>query len=200
MSYYYEYYIGYEDTQTGIIYPYGPYNCQGKLKPIVEKSRIFASDLHNSFSRIDSGCISEELRKEFEYENWKGEKQIDVKYLYFEDLPNSDYIKKGYFLIEDVQAYEQGGCDDLFYHIISPIVYAEKMRNELTFGKNQPKKDIEGEEYTEPNASDYMYYAACDCTSKEYEAFLIREAVNMLYDYDFFHEGNKRIVILENEG
>ena len=45
-----------------------------------------------------------------------------------------------------------------------------------------------------------MYYAACDCTSKEYEAFLIREAVNMLYDYDFFHEGNKRIVILETEG
>lgn len=200
MSYYYEYYVGYEDTQTGIIYPYGPYTSEGKLKPIVEKSRSFASDLHNSFSRIDNGYISKELRKEFEYEDWQGEKQIDVKYLYFEDLPNSDYIKKGYFLIEDVQAYEQGGCDDLFYHIISPIVYAEKMRNELTFGKNQPKKDIEGEEYTEPNASDYMYYAVPDYNCKEYEISQIKEAINMLYDYDFFEDNNKRIVILETEG
>ena len=200
MSYYYQYYIGYEDLNSGIIYPYGPYNCNGELKPIIERSRSFASDLHNDFIYVPDACISAELRKEFEYENYLGVKQIDVKYLNFEDLTNEDYIKKGYFLIDDVQAWEQGGDDSLFCSMITPQIYAEKMRNELTFGKNQPKKDEDGEEYTEPNASDYMYYAACDCTSKEYEAFLIREVVNMLYDYDFFHEGNKRIVILETEG
>ena len=200
MSYYYQYYIGYEDTQTGIIYPYGPYNCQGKLKPIVEKSRSFASDLYNEFVPIPSGCVSTELRKEFEYEDWQGNKQIDVKYLKIDNLPDGDYIIKGYFPIDDVQAWEQGECSDLFYHMISPLVYAEKMRNELTFGKNQPKKDIEGEEYTELNASDYMYYAAPNYCSKEYEVSLIREAVNMLYDYDFFADDNKEIVILETEG
>lgn len=197
MSYCYQYYIGYEDVSSGIIYPYGPYNCQGKLKPVVEN---FTSDLHNKFVSIPSGCVSAELRKEFEYEDWRGEKQFEVKYLKFEDLPEGDYIKKGYFLIEDVQAWEQGGCDDLFYHMINPIIYAEKMRNELTFGKNQPKKDIEGEEYTEPSASDYMYYITPDYNCKEYEAFLIREAINMLYDYDFFADDNKKIVILETEG
>ena len=200
MSYYYQYYIGYQDLNSGVVYPYGPYNCKGKLKPIIEKSRSFASDLHNDFIYVPDACISPELRKEFEYENYLGVKQVDVKCLNFEDLTNEDYIKKGYFLIDDVQAWEQGKDDSLFCNMITPQIYAEKMRNELTFGKNQPKKDEDGEEYTEPNASDYMYYAACDCTSKEYEAFLIREAVNMLYDYDFFHEGNKRIVILETEG
>ena len=200
MSYYYQYYIGYEDVLTGIIYPYGPYTSEGKLKSVVEKSRSFASDLYNDFVSIPSGCVSAELRKEFEYEDWQGNKQFDVKYLKLEDLPDEDYIKKGYFLINDVQAWEQGGDDSLFYSVITPLIYAEKLKKEMTFGKNQPKKDEDGEEYTEPNASDYMYYAACDCTSKEYEAFLIREAVNMLYDYDFFHDGNKRIVILEIEG
>lgn len=200
MSYYYQYYIGYEDLSSGIIYPYGPYNCKGELKPVVEKSRSFASDLHNDFVYVPDACISTELREKFEYENYLGVKQVDVKYLRFEDLPNEDYIKKGYFLIDDVQAWEQGGDDSLFYSMITPQIYAEKMRNELTFGKNQPKKDENGEEYTEPNASDYMYYAAYDPTSKEYEVFLIKEAVSMLWDYDFFKDDNKRIVILETEG
>ena len=200
MSYYYQYYIGYEDVLTGIIYPYGPYTSENKLKPVVEKSRSFASNLHNDFIYVPDACISTELRKEFEYENYLGVKQVDVKYLKLEDLTNEDYIKKGYFLINDVQAWEQGEDDSLFCNMITPLMYAEKLKKEVIFGKNQPKKDEYGEEYTEPNASDYMYYAACDCTSKEYEAFLIREAVNMLYDYDFFHEGNKRIVILEMEG
>ena len=200
MSYYYKYYIGYEDVLTGIIYPYGPYTSEGKLKPVVEKSRSFASDLHNNFVPIPSGCTSTELRKEFEYEDWQGNKQFDVKYLKLEDLPDGDYILKGYFLIDDVQAWEQGDCDDLFYHVISPHIFAEKMRRELTFGKNQPKKDEDGFDCTEPNASDYMYYAVPNYCSKEYEAFQIREAVNMLYDYDFFVDDNKRIVILETEG
>ena len=200
MSYYYQYYIGYEDVLTGIIYPYGPYTSEGKLKPVIEKSRSFSSDLHNNFIYIPDACISSELRKEFEYENYLGVKQVDVKYLKLEDLPTGEYIKKGYFLIDDVQAWEQGGDDSLFYSMITPVIYIEKLKKEMIFGKNQPKKDEEGEEYTEPNASDYMYYAVPDYTSKEYEAFQIREAVNMLYDYDFFADDNKRIIILETEG
>ena len=45
-----------------------------------------------------------------------------------------------------------------------------------------------------------MYYAAPNYCSKEYEVSLIREAINMLYDYDFFADDNKEIVILETEG
>lgn len=200
MSYDYQYYLGYEELDSGIIKPYGPYTCDGKLKPILEKSCGFASNLHNRFISVPSGCYSNELRKEFEYEDWNGEKRIDVKYLYIEDFPSLDYIKKGYFLIDDVQAWEQGGDDDLFYHMITPQIYAEKMRNELTFGKNMPKKDIEGNEYTEPNASDYMYYAVPQYNSEEYEAWLISEFANGMCDYDFFNNNDVRLVILETEG
>ena len=142
MSYYYQYYIGYE--KDGKIYPYGPYTCEGKLKPVIERSRNFASDLHNSFYMVSDSQISDELRKEFEYEDWNGEKRIEVKYCPISNMPSLDYIKRGYFLIDDVQAWEQGGDDSLFDSMITPQVYAEKMRNEITFGKNQPKKMMKG--------------------------------------------------------
>ena len=197
MSYYYQYYLGY--TKNNKIYPYAPFDFRGKLKPIIEKSRSFASNLYNDFWMVQDNQITDELREQFTYEDWKGDKILEVRYLLVSDLPDGDFIKKGYFLIDDVQAWEQGGDDSLFYHVISPQVYAEKMRKEITFGKNQPKKDEEGMEYTEPNASDYMYYAVPNYNSKEYEIHLLKEAAEAMYDYDFFVDGVE-MVILETEG
>ena len=46
---------------------------------------------------------------------------LDVKYLDIKDMPNINYLKKGYFLIEDIQAYEQNGIDDEYLaHMIIP--------------------------------------------------------------------------------
>lgn len=197
MSYYYSYFLGY--MKDNKIYPYAPFDFRGKMKPIVEKSRSFASDLHSKFWVVGKDQITDELREQFEYTDWQGNKSTDVKYLCITDLPSDDYIKKGYFLIEDVQAWETEGDDGLFYHMLTPEVYAEKMRNEIIFGKNQPKKDIEGEEYTEPNASDYMYYAAPWYNSEAYEVHLLQEAAGVMYDYDFFSDDVK-MVVLETEG
>ena len=69
MSYYYSYYAGYK--YDGKIYPLGPFNCFGKLRAIVEKSRSFASDLHNDFYDVPDDAASDELRERFEYEDWK---------------------------------------------------------------------------------------------------------------------------------
>lgn len=198
MGYYYSYYIGYEEPESGLIKPFGPFTYEGKIKPVLERSRSFASDLYESFYSMSEDRISTELRELFEYEDWKGEKRIDVKYLPFDELPDDDFIKKGYFFIDDVQAWEQGGDDSLFYNMISPTMYAAMVKNEIVFGKNQPVKDDEGNEYTKPNASEYMYYAAPQYDSKEYESFIIKQVVSMLCDYDFCE--NKRIVILETEG
>lgn len=198
MSYYYSYYIGLENKKSNLIIPFGIYDYLGNLKPVIKKSKSCASDLHEYFYEIPSEKITYELEKEFEYTDWQGNKQLNIKYLRLEELPCGDYIMRGYFLIDDVQAWEQGGDDSLFYHKISPEIYSEKMRNELTFGKNQPKKDDEGLEYTESNASDYMYYAVPNYNSKEYEAELIRQVVEMMCDYDIEEKYN--IVILETEG
>jgi hypothetical protein len=198
MSYYYNYYICIEDKKTGNIKPLGPYDCNGKLKSIIERSRNFASDLYKDFYNLPQDKISDELRKEFEYEDWNGEKKCELKYLPYDKLPEGDYIVKGYFLIEDLQAWKQGGDDSLFYSVIEPQIYAELLKKEIIFGKNQPEKDEEGIEYTKPNASDYIYSAVPNYFSKEYEVILIRRACETLMDYDLADKYN--VIIVETEG
>jgi len=198
MSYYYSYYLGIEDKESGLIKPLGPYNCDGELKPIVERSRSFASDLHDDFYILPDNKISEELRKQFEYEDYTGEKRVKVKYLYYEELCEDDYIVKGYFPIEDHQAWVQGKDDSLFYTVIDSHTYAELLKKEIVFGKNEPKKNEYGDEYTELNASDYLYDAIPNYNSKAYEAELIRQIASMLFDYELAQKYN--LVVLETEG
>ena len=198
MSYYYTYFAAIQDKQTGIIKPLGPYTNEGKLKPIIERSRSFASDLHDDFSIISDEQISDELRKEFEYEDYMGNKNCEVKYLPIENLPTGSYIVKGYFLIEDLAAWEQGGDDNLFYNVIKPEYYAELMKKELVFGKNQLEKDEDSCEYNKPNASDYIYSAITNYYSKEYEAEVLRQVACMLFDYDLSQKYD--LVIIETEG
>ena len=133
MSYYYNYYIGYR--KDGKIYPWGPYDAKGSLRPMICSSKSFASDLHEEFYTISEKQASEELCKEFEYETWEGTKRLDVKYLSEKDLPKGSFIKTGYFLIKDVQAYEndENGDFEGFYDVISPEVYAAKLQYEMMF-------------------------------------------------------------------
>ena len=196
MSYYYNYCVGY--LKDGKIYPLGPYTCDGKLKDVISKSRSFASDLHERFYPVKEEQISDELRKAFEYEDWNGQKRVDVKYLPKEELPTGSFIKQGYFLIDEVKQYEEDGDEENFSTPISSQIYTALLEKELKFGPNKPKKDCEGYEYTDPNASDYMFYMYPDYQSEEYEAALLREAVDSLESYDLTQVAE--IVILETEG
>ena len=198
MSYYYEYYAAIQNKESKMVFPLGPYDCNGKLKAIIERSRSFASDLHDDFYILPNEQISDELHKEFDYEDYKEEKVCDIKYLPIDKLPTDSYIIKGYFLIDDIQAWEQEGDDSLFHNMIKPEYYAELMQKELIFGKNQPEKDEDGYEYTKPNASDYIYSAIPNYNSKEYEAEMIRQVAIMLFDYDLSQKYD--LLVIEVEG
>ena len=200
MSYYYNYYIGYMAGKK--IYPLGPYSANGKLKTAVCKSRSFASDLHDDLDYVSDDMISDELRKEFEYTDYNGEKVMpDLRYMKVSDLKASTPVRRGYFLIKDVMRFEENHGDfDGFYDVLSPEVYAAKAHNEMIFGKPLPEKDIEGEEYQPTCAADYMYYAFVDYTSKEYESFIIREVAEMLDDYDSDLPKDRELVVIETEG
>ena len=196
MSYYYEYYIGYE--KDGLIYPLGPYDAFGKLRPAVCKSRSFASNLHDRFMYVSEKKASDELKKEFTYESWNGEPVFQCKYLPIADLPKGSFVKEGYFLIEDVAAYRKDSYDfDGFYDRVDPTVYVAMVENELKFGKPAPKKDCEGYEYTPYSASDYMFYAYPDYHCEEYEAWVIRCEANALESTKTF---SCKLVALETEG
>lgn len=199
MSYYYNYCVGYE--RDGKIYPLGPYDCFGKIRYVIEKSRSFASDLHDDFYPIKDEQVSDELRKEFEYEGWDGNKTMGIiKYLPIEEMPTESFIKTGYFLVDDVRQYEENhDAWDLFYDKLSPTVYMSMLQNEITFGKQQPQKDDDGDYIETHSASDYMYYAYPDYSSREYESAVIRIMADSLHSYSHFKNGEK-LVILETEG
>ena len=200
MSYYFNYYVGVIDKE-GKIKPYGPYDANGKLHPILCRSRSFASHLYDDFNKIKDEQITDELRKEFEYEDYRGEKTCEVKYLPVKELPNGSYIKSGYFLIDDIKEWENS--EDIidfegFYNMISPTIYAEKLRYEMQFGKNIPYENEDGIEVCDYNASDYMFYSIPDYSSKEYEADIIRQVCYMLDEYELPKE--YKLVVLETEG
>lgn len=199
MSYYYNYYAGY--IKDGKIYPLGPFDNNGNMHSIISRSRSFASDLHYDFENIKQSEISEQLHDTFAY---KGDSFNDIlslpniKILPFNELPSQNFIKKGYVLIEQIQAYENDPDDfDGFYDVISPQIYAAKLEKEIKFGKNPIQTDEFGNEFHEPNASEYMFYMWPDYNSKEYEAFIIRQFFDSLSDYDF---KDSELVVLETEG
>lgn len=196
MSYYYDYYIGYK--KDGKLYPWGIYDAEGKIHPVLSRSRSFASDLHETFINVSPAMVSDKLRSDFGSTDWNGEKVVDVRYLPVDDLPRGSYIKTGYFLIKDVNAYEQDyDWFEGFGRPLSPQIYAVLLDKELKFGKNQPQKDDEGFEYTEPNASDYMFYCYPDYDCKEYEVFLLRETLEAMWSHKL---KDVDWVILETEG
>lgn len=188
MSWYYNYYIGRKkDEKIDII---GVFDNNGKVHPVLELSRSFASNLHELFEKYEEEYLEERLGGL-------------ISILPYKDLPKGSFIKSGYFLIEDVEKYlKDEDTWDIFYDYISPQVYAEKLKTECLLGRPSHVKlgeegiELETEEDIR-SCRDYMYFAYPDYSSKEYEAFIIREVVEMLEPYNFEKDD---IVIILSEG
>ena len=200
MSYYYNYYIGYEKDNK--IFPLGPFDNNGQFFSAIWRSRSFASDLHEDFELAPKEKLSEELLKALGRAEIDEEDKIfesPVKVLDLEKLGSSDFIKSGYFLIEDIEEYKKNNdAYDLFYEKLSPEVYAMRLENELKFGLPKPKLDCEGNPFEVHSVSEYAFFAYPDYNCKEYETFLIKEIANTFEFSDLVK--NAKIVIIETEG
>lgn len=198
MSTYYCYYIGY--IKDDKIYPLGMYDNKGKMKPVIEDSRSFASDLWEMFDCVGANQFSEELEKEFSYTVYGEDHNRErLMYLKVKDLPTDSYIKTGYFLISDIERFENDTYEDiseLFYEHLSPVAYHAKFNSELVFGKPEPKVDCEGEEFPVYSAGEYAYYAYPDKRSREYDAELLRTVADQFKSYRDEDKG-RELVILE---
>ena len=205
MSWYVDYYIGYR-TPEEKIYPLGHFDCFGNLHPVLTKSRSFASDLWEKFDRISLKETTDEIKKYFRdselfYSSEKPEEEPPwCFWMYLEDLPKGSYLKKGYFLQDEIAEYERNdGCFDGFYHMLTPAEYIRKMEAELKFGVPKPKKDAEGYEMEVHSCGEYSYYIYPDYESEEYEASVIRDAAN-IYEYLTDIPKGSKLVILQTNG
>lgn len=198
MSYYYNYYIGYKTTD-GMIYPLGPFDMNGVMHSALTKSRSFASDLHNDFYCIAEKDVSDKLINTLGYARQEGEEKAfeNGKFLPLNELPNGSFIKDGYFLIEDVMYYNETGEAE-FCDCIPKEVYAAKLQNEIALGPPLPETDEFDQDVTPKSCRDYMYFAYPDVNSREYESWVIRNAIEMLEFSD--RPKDSILVIIETEG
>lgn len=211
MSWYYNYYIGIQDKDTKKIDVFAPFDSLGKLHYIFSKSRSFASDLHEDFYPVNDLLTEDAIRK-----FWRSDLDLETKieeddvawikrytsYLPYNELPSGDYLKKGYFLLDDILAYEEDENDfDGFWEYLTPTAFNFKLQSEMKYGVPTPKKDIEGYEIPVHSCSEYGYYVYPDYQSKEYECHLIIEAVDMVAPWGLPDElNNKEIVIICTQG
>jgi hypothetical protein len=184
MSYYYSYYMGVMKDDKKV-YPIGPFDEEGKLYSIFTRSRSFAGHLYDEFIPMSDDFIADKDKNNI----WADE---ICKYLPYKDLPNGDYIKSGYFLIEDVQTYEahEHNSYDIFWDYLTPTAYAAKLDNELKFGKD--KDD-------EHSIRDYMYFCYPEYYCQEYEVAMIKRAFEA-YMAEHFDVSEDDLVVLETEG
>lgn len=209
MSWYVDYYVGYRD-KDGKIYPLAPFDAFGNLHPIITKSRSFASDLWEKFTRVTLKETTEELKKHFPSgdiysfdDDSEEEKPPWCFWLDPKDLPTGSYLKKGYFLQDDIAQYERSLEDndvyfDGFYHMLTPSEYIRKAETELKFGVPKPKKDIEGYELEVYSCGEYSYYVYPDYNSAEYEAASIRDILYMFEYYPDLPKGSELVVLQTN--
>ena len=208
MSWYTIYYLGIMD-KDGKITPLGPYDNNLNLRCVRCTSRSFTTDLKDYFRPITKEMLTDKLRMEFPHEVEDADKEDGQIYQYFEyspldKLPKGEWVKSGYFLIEDIQAYlkYKNGEEDYFegfFYELTPFEYTLKLENEIKFGKPEPKHDSEENELVCYSCADYAYFAYPDYSSMEYEAFLLRATANMLMD-DYQVPKGSQIVAIKTEG
>ena len=198
MSYYYNFYPAIK-------------RADGKIDIFNEKKitldwysrSFFNSDFLYKFDFLSEDQMTDALKEQFTYTDWNNEKRIsELKIITKDQLMslNDNFVKTGYFLIDDVKTYQQSPDDlynlDIFYDHISPEIYAALLTSRP---HSIIRQDCEGTDYVEHGAEDYMFFAYPDYTSDEYKAHKLKIVYSMIEDNVKLAD-NEEIVILEDEG
>lgn len=133
---------------------------------------IRAANIHNYLEEEDLKSV---------YDGpWSG---YWVSYINVSDLGSVDYVKRGYFLVDDIKQYVEGeSAYDLFYDSMTELEYTMRSENEKKFGPPGEKEDCEGFKYTPHSCADYAYFSYPDYNSVQYASFLFKKAASMFDD------------------
>lgn len=125
MSLCYEYYLGLLDIRTNKIDTLGVYDCDGLIHPVLN---LYSSNttLYMKFSKICCNMFTDRAKSDLGLTN-----ETNVSFAYLDSLKESNYIKSGYFLIDDIDEYEKSDGDPfgLFEDYLTPVSYIAKKEN-----------------------------------------------------------------------
>lgn len=198
ISWYFNYYAGYRDNKTGILFPIGPFDHNGKIHPIIWRSRSFESELHEMFHSVGIESVSPELKSALwpESEDEDIEKFLYLSYLPVKELPDTKLgVKTGYYLTDEIARYlKYGYSEDIFYDYMDPTEYSMRLSNELIFSQD-PIQDDDEEKHS---VKDYSYFSYVDTLSMDYEVSEIKTGLD-IFEFTKIPDDCERVVIL-NEG
>lgn len=191
VSWYYQYFATYRNKKENKLYFLGPYNHEGQVMEIINRSRSFASDLYEYFEKpVDKSMYSDrmlsDLQKMWGFSDEEMLKDDDIawkliSYCALDDLPkNTDYMKEGYFLNDNIKCYEEEHDSECMGHPLTPAEYTRMLQNEMKFGKPGEKINEWGEKYTPYSCEDYSFYRYPDYLSMEYELSEIKHMIDIL--------------------
>lgn len=207
MSYYYNYYVGQRNKETGKFTTVEPYDANGEPMCLLWKSRSYASDLHDDFDPIYSKDMEDRLKSfscfvpssmtddDYDKDYYK------VKYMPYNEFQLSEPFRKGYVLAEDVinYNYNDAGCDFSEYarDILTPEQYAAFAHSYMTSKKRRKVYDPSSDEEIKCTPSDYMLFNWVDYDGRQYEQWCI---TNIISSLDISPDNGYELVILETEG
>ena len=175
MSTYYSFYIGYK-TKDGKYHAYGPFDKFIKLCPVLTKSRSFISNLHHEFAKIEVDEMDYYLESQFTDSVDNKEKYSILYYLTFDKLPDGDYLKRGYYDINEVTEclkYDEFDFSD--YYTIEE--YAARLSQAISSNNSEEVERLKK----------YVYFSYPDTHCEEYDSAIIRHAVSytgLFTEYD----------------
>lgn len=177
MSTYYSFYLGYT-TKDGKFHAFGPFDKFNNIRPMLEKSRSFISDLYEDFIKVPIDKMDEYLFNNFTYNDpyKEGERYNYLYYLPARNLPGTDFIKRGYYTTEDIADYLNTG-EPYFSDYYSETEYGLKLSTAV---KNDDKEEID-------KLKKYSYFSYPDYECREYESFVMHQFMSYNGPFDNYH-------------
>lgn len=179
MSTYYSFYIGYK-TKDSKYHAYGPFDKDHKLRPVLEKSRSFISNIYEDFIKLPIEEMDEFLKKHFTYNgrSLSSEERIEssLYYLPVSKLPGTNFVKRGYYTTEDIVDYLANG-EPYFSEYYEENEYA--IRLSVAF-KNGDTEELD-------RLKKFSYFCYPDYESKEYESFVFHHFLSFQGPFDDYH-------------
>lgn len=181
MSTYYDFYLGYKAKGDDKLHAFGPYDKFGNLTSFLCKSRSFISDIHEEFRKCSIEQLDDELKDKFTYtysDPGKNEKvYCNLYYLDYDELPsNCDYMKSGFYPVDEVTEYIQDkeSLDFYYTEYYSPTEYGMKLATAVNSNDEEQIKWLKS----------FVFFTYPDYNSIEYDTYYIKKFIwNCMDDY-----------------
>lgn len=166
MSTYYYFYLGYR-TLDNKVHLLGPCDKFGKFHPMLERSRSFIGNVPYNFYHIDESEMDDEVKIKFGYESYNKTISYNISYLPTNELPSTDFIKSGYFNV-----------DEVLKNLNESEKYFEEYYNFNEYSLKLQSAVISNDTEEINRLKKFIFYSYPDYSSDEYVYFLLNQYIS----------------------